>query len=98
MEFKSSIRNTNNIITLKLPKCGNKRNILENYDIAKSKDEEEKFIKIIITPRYQREKECEQLRQANQEIIGDKEALGRLLKCHPFPRYQGPFNKPMPNI
>ena len=82
-------------MTLKLPKCGNVRNILENYDIEKSKHEEEKLIKILLTPRYQRQKECELLREANHEIILDKEALEKLLKCHPFPRYQGPFYKPM---
>ena len=82
-------------MTLKLPKCGNVRNILENYDIEKSKHEEEKLIKILLTPRYQRQKECKLLREANHEIILDKEALEKLLKCHPFPRYQGPFYKPM---
>ena len=95
MEFKGFKSNTTNIVTLKLPKSGNERNKLENYDIAKSRCEEEELIKILITPQYQREKECKKLRQANQEVIGRKEALEKLLKCHPFPRYQGPFDKPM---
>ena len=80
------------IMRITLPKCGNKRNVIENYDIERSRHEEEIYIKILNTPQYQREKEAEKLRQENKEIIGDEEALEKLLKCHPFPRYQGPFH------
>ena len=80
------------IMRIILPKCGNKINVIENYDIERSRREEEIYIKILNTSQYQREKEVEKLRQENKEIIGDQEALGKLLKCHPFPRYQGPFH------
>ena len=85
----------NTIMRITLPKCGNKRNVLENYDIERSRHEEEKYIKILNTPQYQREKEVKKLREENKEIIGSEEALEKLLKCHPFPRYQGPFHNTM---
>ena len=49
-----------------LPKCGNKRNVLENYDIERSRHEEEKYIKILNTPQYQREKEVKKLLEENK--------------------------------
>ena len=79
----------NMVMRIRLPKCGNKRNIAENYDIEISRHEEENYIKILNTPLYQREKEVEKLLEENKDIIGSEEALEKLLKCHPFPRYQG---------
>ena len=83
------------IMSLTLPKCGMKRNVIENYDIERSRHDEEKYIKILNTPLYQWEKEVVKLRQENKEIVGYHEALEKLLKCHPFPRYQGPFHNTM---
>ena len=95
MELKSRKCTGEKMMTITLPKCGNQRNLIENYDIEKSKLEEEKYIKILNTPHYKRMKEVEKLWQGNQEVIGDKDALKKLLECHPFPRYQGPFNNTM---
>ena len=95
MELKSMNHARNTIMRMTLPKCGNNRNVLENYHIERSRHEEETYIKILNTAQYQREKEVEKLREENKEIIGSEEALEKLLKCHPFPRYQGPFHNTM---
>ena len=50
------------IMSLTLPKCGMKRNVIENYDIERSRHDEEKYIKILNTPLYQWEKEVVKLR------------------------------------
>ena len=94
MEYKGKDIKTGENIVLKLPKCGDERNNVENYDSLKSYNEEEKLIKLLVTPEYQLEKE-RKAKGTNQLNIGDKKALEKLLHCHPFPRYQGPFDKPM---
>ena len=38
---------------------------------------------------------AEKLREKGERVVGDREALDKLLKCHPFPRYQGPFSNTM---
>ena len=79
-------------LKIKLLKCGNQRNPIENYHIDQSRLEEEKYINIINMPYYESMKEAEKMWERGEQIIGDKEAIKKLLKCHPFPRYQGPFN------
>ena len=38
---------------------------------------------------------AEKLREKGKRVVDDREALDKLLKCHPFPRYQGPFTNTM---
>ena len=38
---------------------------------------------------------AEKLREKGKRVVDDREALDKLLKCHPFPRYQGPINNTM---
>ena len=94
MEFKS-IDTFGRKLTIKLPKCGDERNIIENYSIEEMKLEEDVYIKIINTPIYKSVKIAEKLREKGERVVGDREALSKLLKCHPFPRYQGPFTNTM---
>ena len=91
MEFKSIGKK----LTIKLPKCGDERNIIENYSIEEMKLEEDVYIKIINTPTYKSMKIAEKLREKGERVVGDREALGKLLKCHSFLRYQGPFTNTM---
>ena len=56
---------------------------------------EDVYIKIINTPTYKSMKIAEKLREKGERVVEDREALGKLLKCHPFPRYQGPFTNTM---
>ena len=53
--------------------------------------EEDVYKKIINTPTYKSMKIAEKLREKGERAVGDRGALGKLLKCHPLPRYQGPF-------
>ena len=94
MEYKSKDIETGKTIVIKLPKCGDKRNNVEDYDLLKSYRDEERLIKLLVTPEYELDKE-RRTNGGNQLQIGVEEALKRLLHCHPFPRYQGPFDKPM---
>ena len=92
MEYRSTEINADKPLSLNLPKCGPERNAIESFDIASNKNEEEKYLKILATPQYELEREWKKLREENQEPIDRNKALAKLLKCHPFPRYQGPFN------
>ena len=94
MEYKSKDIETGKTIVIKLPKCGDKRNNVEDYDLLKSYRDEERLIKLLVTPEYELDKE-RRTNGGNQLQIGVEEALKRLLHCHPFPRYQGPFDKTM---
>ena len=87
MEYRSTEINADKPLSLNLPKCGPERNAIESFDIASNKNEEEKYIKILAIPQYELEREWKKLREENQEPIDRNEALAKLLKCHPFPRY-----------
>ena len=67
------------VYKLSLPKCGNKRNVLENYKVTeKQLLDEDECIKTLIASSYE---------------LDRQEALKKLLSNHPFPLHQGPFEK-----
>ena len=53
MEYKSIDNISRRELTINLPKCGDKRNIIENYHIEEIKHEENAYIKIIKSPTYE---------------------------------------------
>ena len=67
------------VYKLSLPKCGNKRNVLETYSVTeKQLLDEDECIKTLIASSYE---------------LDQQEALNKLLSNHPFPLHQGPFEK-----
>ena len=96
MEFQST-NNQGIQLSIILPKSGSKRNFNHNYSIDRLKYKEEKYINILNTP-YD---ECLQSAETKtcitreKEYMKSKEALDKLVKCHPFPKYQGPFSNTM---
>ena len=76
MEYKGRDNNTKKSIIIKLPKCGEKRNNVENYDLSTSYEIEEKFIKLLVTPEYKLEKERKE-REERQRKDGKEEEMGQ---------------------
>ena len=56
-------------LKIKLLKCGNQRNPIENYHIDQSRLEEEKYINIINMPYYESMKEAEKMWERGEQII-----------------------------
>ena len=96
MEFKST--NNHGIqLSIKLPKSGSKQNFIKNYSIDRLRYEEEKYIKILNTPYDEclQSTEYEKYMNRKNEYAKSEEALYKLVKCHPFPMFQGPFSNTM---
>ena len=78
MEYKSIDNISRRELTINLPKCGDKRNIIENYHIEEMKHEENAYIKIINSPTYESLKIAEKRRKKGERFVGDREAIDKL--------------------
>ena len=85
---------------LRLPKCGAERNVLECYSVTeKQLADEQRCINTLLSS----EGYLDQLKKYgpdknNDMLESKKAAIQNLLLSHPFPRNQGPFDKPMSEL
>ena len=99
MEYRST--NSDNAFKLKLPKCGENRNILKSYSVTQAQlDTEEICINTLLTPQYYIDKYKKNPNQKPDYEMYDthNEAVQKLLLNHPFPRHQGPFENIMTGL
>ena len=99
MEYLST--SPHNSFTLKLPKCGEKRNILEYYSVTQAQlDIEEICINTLLaSDGYLDQCKRNPSRKPDYDMYDTKnEAVQKLLFHHPFPRHQGPFQNDMAGL
>ena len=91
MEFQST--NPVDSYKLKLPKCGNERNILDCYKLTDKQlsDEERCIATLTSSEGYLHQERMKN--PGNNQLQTKEEALQMLLLSHPFPKHQGPFEK-----
>jgi hypothetical protein len=91
MEYLNTIPDSSYI--LKLPKCGSNRNVVDCSSVTETQllDEERCINTLNVSAAYLHEQKS---KHKNADLLETKqEALQKLLLNHPFPRYQGPFEK-----
>ena len=99
MEYLST--NPDNAFTLQLPKCGEKRNILESYSVTQAQLDTEQICinTLLATHGYLDQCKKNPNRKPDYDMYDTKnEAVQKLLLNHPFPRHQGPFENCMTGL